>query len=77
MGKGGTKPGRIRWLLVLDVLQLSDGRMSGTAGGSIVLHISPEAADPKSVLGMVRSGDVITCSVEKRLLRVELSDEEI
>ena len=62
---------------VLDMLRLSDGRMSGTAGGSIVLHISPEAADPSSVLGIVRSGSIVTCNVEERILRVELSDEEI
>ncbi|OTA64209.1 dehydratase [Hypoxylon sp. EC38] len=60
-----------------DMLRVSDGRMSGTAGGTIVLHVSPEAADPESVLGIVRDGDVITCDVEKRLLRVEISDEEI
>ncbi|EEY23973.1 dihydroxyacid dehydratase [Verticillium alfalfae VaMs.102] len=62
---------------VLDILRISDGRMSGTAGGTIVLHISPEAADPESVLGIVRSGDVITCDVEGRVIRVEISDEEI
>ncbi|KAH7023957.1 dihydroxy-acid/6-phosphogluconate dehydratase [Ilyonectria destructans] len=62
---------------VLDMLRLSDGRMSGTAGGTIGLHISPEAADPKSVLGIIRDGDIITCDVEARVLRVELSDEEI
>jgi dihydroxy-acid dehydratase len=62
---------------VTDMLRLSDGRMSGTAGGSIVLHISPESAVPDSVFGIVRDGDVITCDVERRILRVELSDEEI
>ncbi|KAF7549325.1 hypothetical protein G7046_g8387 [Stylonectria norvegica] len=62
---------------VSDMLRLSDGRMSGTAGGTIGLHISPEAADPESVLGIVRNGDVITCDVESRVLRIELSDEEI
>ncbi|KAI5465338.1 dihydroxy-acid/6-phosphogluconate dehydratase [Mariannaea sp. PMI_226] len=62
---------------VSDMLRLSDGRMSGTAGGTIGLHISPEAADPMSVLGIIRNGDIITCNVEERVLRVELSDEEI
>ncbi|OTA84771.1 hypothetical protein M434DRAFT_167146 [Hypoxylon sp. CO27-5] len=60
-----------------DMLRVSDGRMSGTAGGTIVLHVSPEAADSESVLGIVRDGDVITCDVEQRLLRVEIGDEEI
>ncbi|KAI1448626.1 dihydroxy-acid and 6-phosphogluconate dehydratase [Annulohypoxylon stygium] len=62
---------------VSDMLRVSDGRMSGTAGGTIVLHVSPEAADPGSVLGVVRDGDVVTCDVESRVLRVEISDEEI
>ncbi|KAJ4211027.1 hypothetical protein NW759_012783 [Fusarium solani] len=62
---------------VLDMLRLSDGRMSGTAGGTIGLHISPESADPDSVLGIIRNGDLITCDVEKRILSVDLSNEEI
>jgi dihydroxy-acid dehydratase len=62
---------------VTDMLRLSDGRMSGTAGGTIVLHISPESAVPTSVLGIVTDGDVITCDVENRILRLEVSDEEI
>ncbi|KAK3385669.1 dihydroxy-acid/6-phosphogluconate dehydratase [Podospora didyma] len=70
-------PRKLAALGVTDMLRLSDGRMSGTAGGTIVLHISPEAADPTSVLGVVRDGDVIVCDAEARTLRVELSDEEI
>lgn len=62
---------------ISDMLRISDGRMSGTAGGTIILHISPEAADPDSVLGIVRDGDVITCDAEARSLLVELSVEEI
>lgn len=62
---------------VKDMLRLSDGRMSGTAGGTVVLHISPEAALPESVLAVVRDGDVIVLDVEKRLLEVELTAEEI
>jgi dihydroxy-acid dehydratase len=62
---------------VTDMLRLSDGRMSGTAGGTIVLHISPESTVLDSVFGIIRDGDVITCDVERRILRVELSDEEI
>ncbi|OAQ96247.1 hypothetical protein LLEC1_03756 [Akanthomyces lecanii] len=62
---------------VADMLRVSDGRMSGTAGGTIALHVSPEAADPSSVLGIVRTGDWIVCDVERRLLEVGISDEEI
>lgn len=70
-------PRKLAAMGVQDMLRLSDGRMSGTAGGTIVLHISPEAADPESVLGIVQNGDMITCDVEQRVLRVEISDEEI
>ena len=62
---------------VTDMLRISDGRMSGTAGGTIILHISPESVMPESVLGVVRDGDWISCDVEKRSLRLDISDEEI
>ena len=62
---------------VQDMLRLSDGRMSGTAGGTIVLHISPEAAVMDSVFGIVRDGDVISCDVEGRTLELEISAEEV
>lgn len=62
---------------VTDMLRLSDGRMSGTAGGTIVLHISPESVVPDSVLGIVRDGDIITCDVERRYLGLEVGEEEI
>ncbi|ERS97525.1 dihydroxy-acid dehydratase [Sporothrix schenckii ATCC 58251] len=59
---------------VQDMLRLSDGRMSGTAGGSIVLHIAPEAALPASVLGVVETGDWIECDVAQRRLHLDISD---
>ncbi|TLD15225.1 hypothetical protein PspLS_10613 [Pyricularia sp. CBS 133598] len=62
---------------VSDMLRLSDGRMSGTAGGSVVLHISPESALPDSVFGVVQNGDMISCDVENRVLQLDVSDEEI
>ena len=62
---------------VVDMLRVSDGRMSGTAGGTIILHVSPEAAEEASVLGIVRDGDQITCNVEKRLLQLQVDDSEI
>lgn len=62
---------------VKDMLRISDGRMSGTAGGTVVLHVSPEAALPGSVFGVVRSGDVIVLDAERRVLEVEVSGEEI
>lgn len=62
---------------VTDMLRLSDGRMSGTAGGTIVLHISPESAIVDSPFGIIRDGDMIRCSVTERALEVKLSDEAI
>lgn len=62
---------------VVDMLRISDGRMSGTAGGTIVLHISPESALPESVLGIVQDGDQITCDVENRTLRLDVDGAEI
>lgn len=62
---------------VKDMLRMSDGRMSGTAGGTIVLHISPESALPDSVFGIVEDGDIIHCNVEERRLELRVSDEDI
>lgn len=62
---------------VTDMLRVSDGRMSGTAGGTIVLHISPEAVIQTSVFGIVKDGDLITCDAEKRVLSVNLDQQDI
>ena len=62
---------------ITDMLRISDGRMSGTAGGTIVLHVSPESADPDSVLGIVEDGDFITCNVAERELHLEVEKAEI
>lgn len=62
---------------VADMLRISDGRMSGTAGGTIVLHVSPESVLTGSVFGIVRDGDMISCDVENRTLNLDVSEEEI
>ncbi|TVY89675.1 putative dehydratase [Lachnellula willkommii] len=62
---------------VLDMLRLSDGRISGTAGGTIVVHVSPESVVPSSVFGVVRNGDIICCDIQSRSLNLEVRDEEI
>lgn len=62
---------------VSDMLRISDGRMSGTAGGTIVLHVSPESTHPESIFGVVQNGDVVEFDLEKRILRVGVSDEEL
>jgi L-arabonate dehydrase len=61
---------------VTDMVRISDGRMSGTGFGTVVLHVSPEAAIG-GTLAVVQNGDIIHLDVEAGLLRVELSDEEI
>ena len=58
---------------VKDMIRISDARMSGTAFGTIVLHITPDAASG-GPLGLVRSGDRIRLSVKER--RIELIVEE-
>ncbi|RDH31308.1 dihydroxy-acid/6-phosphogluconate dehydratase [Aspergillus welwitschiae] len=62
---------------VMDMLRISDGRMSGTAGGTIILHVSPESAVLESPFGVVQTGDMIVCDVEARLLQLDISEEEL
>ncbi|MCF0058351.1 IlvD/Edd family dehydratase [Dyadobacter sp. CY356] len=61
---------------VIDMVRISDGRMSGTGFGTVVLHISPEAA-VGGVLALVQDGDYIELDVENRKLNLEVSDEEL
>jgi dihydroxy-acid dehydratase len=61
---------------VKDMVRISDGRMSGTAAGTIVLHVSPEAA-AGGPLSLVQSGDRIRLSVSRRELSLLVSDEEL
>jgi L-arabonate dehydrase len=61
---------------VTDMVRISDGRMSGTGYGTVVLHVSPEAAIG-GTLAIVQDGDVIKLDVHAGVLHLELSDEEI
>jgi dihydroxy-acid dehydratase len=61
---------------VRDMVRISDARMSGTAYGTVILHVSPEAA-AGGPLGLVRDGDVITLDVPSRVLSVNVSDEDM
>jgi dihydroxy-acid dehydratase len=61
---------------ITDMVRISDGRMSGTGFGTVVLHVSPEAA-VGGTLGIIQDGDEITLDVEKKLLQVNLSQSEI
>lgn len=61
---------------VTDMVRISDGRMSGTAFGTAVLHVSPEAADGGN-LALVQNGDIIELDVPNRTLTLHVSDEEL
>jgi dihydroxy-acid dehydratase len=61
---------------VEDMVRICDGRMSGTAYGTVVLHVSPESAIG-GPLALVQSGDWITLDVPARRLTLEVSDEEL
>ena len=61
---------------VHDLVRISDGRMSGTGFGTVVLHVSPEAADGGN-LALVHNGDYISLDVPNRTLNLEVSDEEL
>ncbi len=61
---------------ITDMVRISDGRMSGTGFGTVVLHISPEAAIG-GTLAVVKNGDIIQLDVAKRLLHLDISDEEL
>ena len=61
---------------VKDLVRISDGRMSGTAYGTVVLHVSPEST-AGGVLALVQNGDMIRLDVKNRRLQLEISDEEL
>jgi len=58
---------------VIDMVRISDARMSGTAYGTVVLHVSPEAA-AGGPLALVHSGDMINLDVPKRSLSLEVDE---
>jgi L-arabonate dehydrase len=61
---------------VTDMVRISDARMSGTAFGTVVLHVSPEAA-VGGPLALVRTGDIIEIDVPARSLRLDVADDEL
>ncbi len=61
---------------VKDIIRISDGRMSGTAYGTVILHVSPESSIG-GTLAIVKDGDMIELDVEKRRLHLDISDEEL
>jgi L-arabonate dehydrase len=61
---------------ITDMVRISDARMSGTAYGAVVLHISPESA-AGGTLALVEDGDMIELDVEARRLHLDVSDAEL
>jgi L-arabonate dehydrase len=61
---------------VTDMVRISDGRMSGTGFGTVVLHVSPEAAIGGAI-ALVRDGDLISLDVEGRSLTLQVDEAEL
>ena len=61
---------------ITDMVRISDARMSGTAYGTVVLHVSPEAA-AGGVLGLVNNGDTIELDVAARRLQLNVPDSDL
>ncbi len=61
---------------IKDMVRISDGRMSGTAFGTVVLHVSPESA-VGGTLALVKTGDIVELNVPERRLHLDVSEEEL
>jgi dihydroxyacid dehydratase/phosphogluconate dehydratase len=61
---------------ITDMVRVSDARMSGTAFGTVVLHVVPES-HLGGPLSLVENGDLITLDVSKRILSLDVSEEEL
>lgn len=69
-------PGKLISEGVTDMVRVCDGRMSGTAYGTVILHVSPESA-AGGPLARIKSGDIVELDVAARTINVRLSDEEL
>ena len=69
-------PGKLISEGVTDMVRVCDGRMSGTAYGTVILHVSPESA-AGGPLAKIKSGDIVELDVAARTINVRLSDEEL
>jgi len=69
-------PGKLIARGVTDMVRICDGRMSGTAYGTVILHVAPESA-AGGPLSKIQSGDIIKLDVSARTLNVKLSESEL
>ena len=61
---------------ITDVVRISDGRMSGTAAGTVILHVSPESTIGGN-LALVQNGDMIELDVKNRTLHLDVGESEL
>jgi dihydroxy-acid dehydratase len=61
---------------ITDMVRISDGRMSGTGFGTVVLHVCPEAAAGGN-FAVLKTGDIIQLDIPNRTLHVDISNEEL
>jgi L-arabonate dehydrase len=78
MGEAGNMPLPPKLLRkgITDMVRISDARMSGTAYGTVVLHVAPEAA-AGGPLALVQNGDMVELDVAARKLHLDVTDEEL
>ncbi|MFD1090532.1 IlvD/Edd family dehydratase [Providencia vermicola] len=69
-------PLKLLKLGVRDMVRISDGRMSGTAFGTIVLHVSPES-NVGGTLALVKTGDIIELNCQQRKLTLHVNEDEL
>lgn len=69
-------PAKLARAGVTDMVRISDARMSGTAFGTIILHIAPDAASG-GPMGLIRTGDKIRLSVKEQSIQLLVSDQEL
>ncbi len=69
-------PKKLSKLGVTDMVRLSDSRMSGTSFGTVILHVSPEAA-LGNVFSVIQTGDLIEINIPQRSISLLVNDEEV
>jgi dihydroxy-acid dehydratase len=69
-------PKKLKALGVNDMIRISDSRMSGTSFGTVILHVTPEAA-AGGAFAVLQTGDLIHLDVQKRILDVLVDDQTI
>ncbi len=69
-------PKKLQQQGVKDMVRISDARMSGTSFGTVILHVSPEAA-MGGPLALVQSGDVVSIDIPKRTIALHVSDDNL